>query len=126
MNDVSISGWVRSAPVVHRLGQHAVYTEFRLGIAPPERNPGDAAVVVFCHGRLAQYAHGHLDVGDLVEIHGFLFVAADPSPDADSGDRVSVIADRVGVPGEPSISHRPPHRSDLATGEVNVSKGGPA
>jgi hypothetical protein len=107
MNSVHISGWVRSTPVATRLGPHTVYAEFRLGLDDPGTATVDAAMVVFCHGRLAQRACGHLDIGDVVEVHGFLQAV----PVHDTGDspaeRVLVIADRLGLPGRPAFGHAP-------------------
>ena len=84
MNEVSISGWVVTAPVAHRLGPHAVYSEFRLGLDLP---PPKDSVPVFCHGRLAAKACTYLDVDDVVEIHGYLCVLPDFVDAAKSGSR---------------------------------------
>jgi hypothetical protein len=112
MNSVHVSGWVRSTPVATRLGPNTVYAEFRLGLDPPNTATVDAAVVVFCHGRLAQRACGHLDIGDVVEVHGFLQAV----PVHDAGDspaeRVLVIADRLGLPGRPAFRNAPHSAAD--------------
>src|SRR4051794_28432252 len=98
MNEVSISGWVVTAPVAHRLGTHAVYSEFGLGLA---MSASQGSVPVFCHGRLAAKACSNLDVGDVVEIHGYLCVLPD-FIDA-TQERISVIADALGLPGRPTL-----------------------
>lgn len=111
MNSVSISGWVRSTPVTHRLGDHNVYSEFRLGLEYPEDSWSNAAVVIVCHGRLALGCTS-LGVGVVVEVHGWLFAA--PDLDASGREHVSVIADELGTPGMPTLRYGPANSSRSA------------
>ena len=101
---------MHTAPVTRRLGDHAVFTEFGLGLRAPELSYGDSAIEGLCYGRLAAYAYGHLDVGDVVELRGYVFV----TPDLEAGRRAqfSIVVDELGVPGPPTLRHRPTATND--------------